>query len=125
MRILDSVKHPDGVWVQGTVSSLEELTNFDSYVLNRMGSKPVEGSIICDIHNSDFYIKDSSGAWSIWGETDENQSVSAVSISTNKASLLESPITLATDELSETNKLSNEDERTVIDDPIVGHTESE
>lgn len=63
MKILDSVKHPDGVWVQGVCDTASDLSGFDDYVQSVQGETPVEGTIVYATNEGTFYVKNSAGIY--------------------------------------------------------------
>lgn len=65
MRILNSVAHSDGVWVEAVVDTSADLSSLETYAAEFFKGAPeiVEGSIVLATREAAFYVKDSSGAW--------------------------------------------------------------
>lgn len=65
MRILNSVAHSDGVWVEAVVDTAADLASLETYAAEFFKGAPdiVEGSIVLATREAAFYVKDSSGEW--------------------------------------------------------------
>lgn len=65
MRILNSVAHSDGVWVEAVVDTAADLATLETYAAEFFKGAPdiVEGSIVLATREAAFYVKDSSGEW--------------------------------------------------------------
>lgn len=74
MRILNSVAHSDGVWVEAVVDTSADLSSLETYAAEFFKGAPeiVEGSIVLATREAAFYVKDSSGAWVKQGEGSED-----------------------------------------------------
>lgn len=74
MRILNSVAHSDGVWVEAVVDTAADLASLETYAAEFFKGAPyiVEGSIVLATREGAFYVKDSSGEWVKQGEDSGN-----------------------------------------------------
>lgn len=99
MRILNSVAHSDGVWVEAVVDTAADLASLETYAAEFFKGAPdiVEGSIVLATREGAFYVKDSSGAWVKQGEDSGNS---------NTANLTSSGVSTAS--LDKVGKLNGE-----------------
>lgn len=90
MRILNSVAHSDGVWVEAVVDTAADLASLETYAAEFFKGAPdiVEGSIVLATREGAFYVKDSSGAWVKQGaDSGNSNTANLTSSSVSTASL--------------------------------------
>ena len=65
MKIIDNVKHSDGVWIQAVVDTTAELTTLDNdcKAFFKTNDKPIQGSIVYVTGTGDFYVKNAAGEY--------------------------------------------------------------